>query len=149
MTFESHDEVFDIWMLLRRCSNAIVRSREKELKKYGASPVQAAALRAIKNKHEPTSAGEIAQYLHRESQSVSGLLNRMEDRNLIQRVKDNSDSRITRVVMTQKGEALHQKTKDSQVVDRIMSSLSTDELGQFAEYLERLMSKALENLKNS
>jgi len=150
MKQETTDEIFYLWVLLRRSSNAILRARAIELQKYKSSPIQAAVLRAIiERKGKWMTAGEIAEYLFRKNQTVSGLLNRMEANGLIKRKTDKDDNRIRRVMPTNKGKKLYEKIRHSEAITTIMSALSVEECEKFEKTQLLIKSKALEKIENS
>ena len=150
MKQENADEIFYLWVLFRRSSNAILRARAIELQKYKSSPIQAAVLRAIiERKGKRMTSGEIAEYLFRENQTVSGLLNRMEANGLIKRKTDKEDNRIRRVMPTNKGKKLYEKIRHSETITTIMSALSEEECEKFEKILLLIRSKAMEKIGNS
>lgn len=50
--------------------------------------------------------GQLAAHLRQETHSVSGLLNRLEDNDLITRVRDRQDRRVVHIGLTHDGRAL-------------------------------------------
>jgi len=87
------DEFPDLYFLFARARYAVFRDREKELQRCGLSPEQAQVLfvaQALGNKSTPA---EIARILIRQPHTVSVIINRMENKGLIKKVKDKRPSR--------------------------------------------------------
>jgi len=142
----STDEYYDLWKLLNEARDAILKTRETELAPFDISGVQARVLFFIQANKEPTTPAELSRWLFRESQSVSGLLSRMEKQGLVKRVKDLDRKNQVRIVITEKGrQAYHQSTRRKSI-QRIMSSLSKEERRQLKSYLQTLKDKALKEL---
>lgn len=140
------EQFLDTWALFRRAANAMLKAREKELHQAGIRSIHAAVLRSIKAYGEPMTPAELSRWLFRESQTVAGLLNRMEEKGLVRRVKVDKDRRLTKVAITKKGEDVFDKISNSEVIFRIMSTLSEGELKQFRNYVARIMSKSMEEI---
>lgn len=54
---------------------------------------------------------ELANQTYKDKSSLSYLLNNMEKKSLISRIENSSDKRSKLIVLTEKGQALHQKIK--------------------------------------
>ena len=79
----SVDRDFKLWVLLHQTRDAVHKSAEKELRRFGLSPMEAALLFAVHAIGERATPAEISRWLFRESHSVSGLLDRMEKKGLV------------------------------------------------------------------
>lgn len=62
--------------------------------------------------HEGSYASEIAPNMGMESTSLSRLIHSLEEKKLIQRVADNNDRRKTKIVLTTKGKAAKELSKN-------------------------------------
>src|SRR4051812_27436848 len=55
---------------------------------------------------EPKPMGELAQHMHCDSSNITGIVDRLEERGLVQRQADERDRRIKLVALTEAGRAL-------------------------------------------
>ena len=144
--FESRNAALNTWMLLRQAWEATLRATEKDLKKKGATLAEADVLFVVDNYEGPTTPAEIARWVFRRTQSVAGLLNRMEKRDLVERRKDQEDRRLTRIVMTQKGKQLYASADSTGTIQKIMSCLSPQDTEHLERCLKQLRQCALQHL---
>ncbi|MHC1578967.1 MAG: MarR family winged helix-turn-helix transcriptional regulator [Dehalococcoidia bacterium] len=145
--FSTVDRDYRLWVLLLQTSDAIYKAREKELSPLGLSAMAAAALFVIKLIGERATPAEISRWMFRESHSVSGLLDRMQEKGLIKRTKDLEKKNLVRVSLTDKGKQAYESSLDIEAIHRILSSLSEEQRQQLATCLEILRNKAVEELR--
>lgn len=135
---------YELWVLLHQTVDAMVKARDKELEPLGLTRMQNAVLYIVKTIDGPATPAEISRWLFREAQTVSGLLDRMESQGLVRRVKDLERKNQVRVALTEKGEEVFRRTRDLNVIRRILASLSQKDLDDLRAPLETLRNKALE-----
>ena len=98
---------------LYRTTNTVVRELDQRMtREHDVTFVQAVTLLAIDSFAQPQP-HLVAQYLSQQSQTVTGVLDRIERAGLIERLRDMSDRRAVRLVLTPKGSALVQRLRDS------------------------------------
>ncbi len=103
----------DLVTALYRTTNTVVRELDQRLiREHDVTFVQAVTLLAIDSFEQPQP-HLVAQYLSQQSQTVTGVLDRIERAGLIERLRDMSDRRAVRLVLTQKGAALAERLRDS------------------------------------
>jgi len=144
----THEEFYADYIVFRRCANALIGAREKELRKVGATTAKAAVLHAIAHFGGTATPGEIARWLVLEPHSVVGTVSRMERDGMVNRVRGSNthDRRITYITLTKEGQVLWKKIKDSrELITRLFSSLSEESLELFRKQLELLRALALEH----
>jgi DNA-binding MarR family transcriptional regulator len=66
-------------------------------------------LDALKNLGAPCSQRQLAQCLHFDASNVTDIVDRLEERGLVQRTIDPNDRRVRRLVLTTDGEAVRAK----------------------------------------
>jgi DNA-binding MarR family transcriptional regulator len=66
-------------------------------------------LDALKNLGAPCSQRELAQCLHFDASNVTDIVDRLEERGLVQRTIDPNDRRVRRLVLTPEGEEVRAK----------------------------------------
>lgn len=137
---------YELWVLLHQTTDAMVRTREDELRQFSISRMQSAVMFIVKAIEGPATPAEISRWLFREPHTVSGLLNRMEKQGLVRRVKDLERKNLIRVTLTEKGEKAYHQSRELKVIHEILSCLSPKERDNLRTYLERLRNKALREL---
>jgi DNA-binding MarR family transcriptional regulator len=78
----------------------------------------------------PMTVSELAQLLHVSAPSASALLDRMEERSLVQRVRDLTDRRVVHVEMSEHGRSVVEELtwlKQDQL-QRLLGAMTEDEL---------------------
>jgi len=137
------------WITIYKAYNAIFKLTELALLPHGLSLPQLHLLAVLKKGDGPITTGEIGQAMVKASQTITGLVDRVEEPGLVERVFDKSDRRKTWVRLTEKGE---QKFAEAfPVVNRLAEELSavlTDqELQDLQAKLEKLRGAAMDRLE--
>lgn len=138
------DVDYSLWWLIVHMRRAMYKARAKELFQYGITPEEAAVLFIVKAIGPRATPAEISRWLLREPHSTSGLINRMEKKGLIRKVKDLERKNMVRVAITEKGQQSHNQSAKRGTIHRIMSALDGDERQQMWEYVRKLRDKAFE-----
>jgi DNA-binding MarR family transcriptional regulator len=92
-----------ILVALRRITRAIDLRSRTLLQDYGLTAPQLATLNTI-SRMQPVAVSEIAKQIHLGKPTVTGILNRLERRRLIQRMRGQQDRRSVVVRLTPEGE---------------------------------------------
>jgi DNA-binding MarR family transcriptional regulator len=134
------DLTYDVLLLLAQTSDVIYRSLEAELDEKDITLAQLRLLLVLSRKDRPLTPAELCRYLFRKSQTMTNMLNRLEERGYVEIMRDQKDKRLVMVHMTDKGQQLLNTHTQwiSKAADEIVSCFSEDELQQFKEYLTRL-----------
>ena len=137
------------WVTLYQAHNAIFKVAELALLPHNLSLPQLHLLAILKKADGLVTTGEIGQAMVKASQTITGLVDRVEEPGLVERVFDRSDRRKTWVRLTKKGE---QKLAEAYpVANRLAEELSavlTDpELQDLQAKLEKLRSAAMDRLE--
>ncbi len=136
-----------IWILLYQARDAMVRAREKELRGTGLTLAQLALLYIVKELEPKPTLTNIGRWMFRETHTVFALVETMEKRGLVKKVKDLERKNLVRVVITKKGEEAYQSALQKRTgVGEIMSVFSEEEKDEFIDYLTRVRDKSLEKL---
>lgn len=141
------DPDYELWVLLCQACDATRRARENEVREFGISMMQAAVLFIVKTIGERATPAEISRWLFREPHTVSGLLDRMEKQGLVRRLNNLERKNLVRVVITEKGEEVYQRSREMKVIGTILSCLSPKQRQNLRAYLETLRDKTLEELR--
>lgn len=99
-------------MTLIDAANIAQRGLEKRLSHLNLSVAQERILALVYFAKEPLTPSMLAALLLQETHSVSGLLNRLEDRDLITRTRDRQDRRVVWVGLTDDGKKVAEEAID-------------------------------------
>lgn len=103
----------DLVTALYRTTNTVVRELDQRLmREHDVTFVQAVTLLAIDSFDQPQP-HLVAQYLSQQSQTVTGVLDRIERAGLIERLRDMSDRRAVRLVLTPKGATVARRLREA------------------------------------
>jgi DNA-binding MarR family transcriptional regulator len=107
----------------------------------GLSYQQFLVLIVMKKLGDNANATEMAKLLDKNTNTLSTILDRMEEKGLVKKIRDTQDRRLVWAVMTAKGkEKLTVTTKASLVVfEKLTSVFTKEEMEQFDTLLEKLM----------
>ena len=130
-----------VWALLYEASHVIYRLQMKELKSLGLMPRQAVALLLIQNSNEPLTPAQVARLQLRGRNSISVLLNRMEEEGLIRKTQDPKNRKRQRLSLTEKGEEARKATEAGKTIATIFSALSKKECQLLTSCLEKLLDR--------
>lgn len=136
------------WLLLHQTYNLVSKTENATFAKVGLTTQRLAVLMAIKYIKDPVTQSDVANWLDRRESSISMLLDRMEKDGLVDRMRDLSDHRWVRLVLTEEGEkALEQATIVGwQLVQQILDRLTDDEMQTLIRLLEKVRERAYECL---
>ena len=136
------------WITLYQAYNAIFKLTELTLLPHNLSLPQLHLLGVLKKGGEILTTGEIGRAMVKASQTITGLVDRLEEPGLVERVFDRRDRRKTWVRMTEKGE--RKLAEAAPAANRLAEDLSgvlTDqELQDLQAKVEKLRSAAMERL---
>jgi len=127
-------------------SNGLVESYTDTnlIKKTRLSFEQFLVLSAMNKLGPEANATEMAKMFHKNTNTLSTLLDRMEQKGLVKKIRDTKDRRLVFAVMTPKGrESLTACTQESLAIyNKLASAFSKEEMKEFYALLEKLMKNA-------
>lgn len=91
--------------------------------------------------NEEQTVGQLGEKLLLDSGTLTPLLKRMEQKDMVVRKRSSEDERIVKLSLTKKGKAMHDKAKD--IPHRLMESMkiSEDELLALKMLITRILNK--------
>ncbi|MFQ5798387.1 MAG: MarR family winged helix-turn-helix transcriptional regulator [Bacteroidota bacterium] len=135
---QRHHEV-EILRSLRRIIHAVDLHSRKLMARYQLTAPQLLCLQAIVD-HGPLTAARIADAVYLSPSTLVGILDRLERKGLIERVRDEDDRRLIKLTATQRGLELS-KTAPSPLTDSLIRALR-----RLADQDQESISRSLQRL---
>ena len=135
-----------VWMLLHQTYNSISRCEEALFAQFDLTARQHAILMAIKYIDAPANPTQIADWVDRNLNSITLIVDRMEKNGLVRRTRDPEDRRSFRLVVTEKGEEYLKRSAQEAItlVMRLLENLSEEELQLLKTLLEKVRLQAIQ-----
>jgi DNA-binding MarR family transcriptional regulator len=135
-------------MLSFQLGAAVRRMVEVALQSHDLSPPQFHLLGALKSGGGILSTGEIARIMLRASQTITGLVDRLEAQGLVQRQVDARDRRKSNVSITTLGERRLSEAQPTanRLAESIVSPLTVEELQDLEAKMRKLVANAWQKL---
>lgn len=127
--------------LLTTAQHSVFQEMSTRLAVYDLTPVQYDVLYCLwcKNKNKPK---EIAEELRLENPTISGVLERMEKKELIKREISKEDRRFVEICLTSKGESLQEPVLQTvEEVNRDVMNMIPEEKQTELKQLLRILAK--------
>ncbi|MGH2584033.1 MAG: MarR family winged helix-turn-helix transcriptional regulator [Dehalococcoidia bacterium] len=136
------------WTLLYQTYTAVFKTMERALLPLGISPPQAFALAAIYYTTEPMTPGRLAGLLAQETQSLTGLVDRMETQGWVTRRRDLPDRRTIRLALTPAGEAKLDEVMpfNAKAAAEVFAGLTPNRLAELSRTLDEMRPVVLEQI---
>ena len=122
--------------LLTTSQHRVFQEVSKRLEYYDVTPVQYGVLYCLW-KGDTTTPKEIASELKLENSTISGILDRMEKKDLLKRQVSTEDRRYIEVVLTEKGASLEKPVLDT------IDQANLDILASIPEEEQQILKKNL------
>jgi MarR family 2-MHQ and catechol resistance regulon transcriptional repressor len=136
------------WVSLYQTYNAIFKVTELALLPHNLSLPQFHLLSVLKRGGGILTTGEIGREMVKASQTITGLVDRLEAQGFVERRFDRRDRRKTWVQLTAKGERKWEEAMPvaNRLAERMYSVLTDRELAQLGAKTEKLRAIAMEDL---
>jgi MarR family transcriptional regulator, 2-MHQ and catechol-resistance regulon repressor len=132
-------EALDAYVKLLRASRAVLARVEPRLTAAGLTTTQFGVLEAILHKG-PLSQRDLSHKVLTSPGNMTDLVDKLEARGLVRRVRQKADRRAVRVELTAEGRRLIEPlfAAHAQDIDAAMAGLGTEELRQLDGLLRKL-----------
>lgn len=133
--------VKDIVSSIRKLVRATHLDSSEMKKRYGLTGPQCAVLRILNNEGAMSSV-DLSRKLFVTPSNITGIIDRLEKKNMVERIKRPHDRRITLISLTDKGTEISQKIPDpieSRLIDEL-GKLNKDEIEEILEALKLTLS---------
>jgi DNA-binding MarR family transcriptional regulator len=109
---------------------------------FDLAPAQLGALKAL-DPNEPVPMRYLAQALACDNSNVTGIVDRLEARGLVERRADPNDRRVKMLVVTPEGAALRRRVKERmEEPPEVLKQLTADEQRELRDLLRKALGKA-------
>jgi DNA-binding MarR family transcriptional regulator len=132
--------ISEIMQSLRRIFKAVQQYSEEVLKEFGVTGPQLWALRTIYIEGQ-VSMGELSQRMYLHISTVSGVVDRLEEKGYVERVRGDSDRRVVKISLTKAGKRLVQRGPEAAQGKLLhgLESLSRQEVLLIRSSLEKVV----------
>ncbi len=147
--FDHQDVQTRIWINWYHTSGMITKYADSRLSKIrGLSYQQFLVLLIMKRLGDNANATEMAKKLDKNTNTLSTILDRMEEKGLVKKIRDTEDRRLVWAITTEKGkEKLATTIKASWAMfEKLTSCFSQEEMKTFDALLEKLMKHTSQEL---
>jgi DNA-binding MarR family transcriptional regulator len=126
--------------LMARLHRSLRRNYDRQLKSFGLTPCQFEVLMTLWSE-DGIVLGELRRRVSRDGPTITGVVDRMEKKMLVKRIRDPRDRRVVKVHLTAKGENLKgdlERTKKL-IMEKITRSLSLKDMNSLVTLMEKMM----------
>mgnify|MGYP002476149478 FL=1 len=126
--------------LMARLHRSLRRNYDRQLKSFGLTPCQFEVLLTLWSE-DGIVLGELRRRVSRDGPTITGVVDRMEKKMLVKRIRDPRDRRLVKVHLTSKGENLKgdlERTKKL-IMEKITRSLSLKDMNALVSLMEKMM----------
>jgi DNA-binding MarR family transcriptional regulator len=134
---KKNNQDINLYILLDQTDSIITNAIELEIKHLRMTQPQVRVLTMLSREDRPVTLDELANWTLKEFNSVSTLINRMEKKGLIKKVKKTGELK-TYVTLTEKGSNLYHKQITERSIHLIFDKLTSEEKQQLDLILKKL-----------
>ena len=138
---KANDPRIKLHALLDSTRETIQKAVKMELAQYQMSQSQVKVMHMLAQSEEGLTPGQLSESAIRELNSITTLINRMQKKGLVTKVKKNGDHK-TYVFLTDKGMDIYNNTVTERSIMLIFDTLSDEEKDQLTTLLSKLQTKA-------
>ncbi len=131
-----------------RLNNALIKQKNRHMSELDLTAIQADVLMYILNHHETQEINQldIQEVFKLTNPTVSGIVDRLEEKGFIKRVRSEKDARYRSLIPLPKGETLHPELKRSaeEAEKRFVRDMTPEEAAEFKRLLQIALKTAEE-----
>ncbi len=138
-------EIYQAWVAIGQAAISLERAVDTRLRPWNLNQAQGAALLVLAQ-HGPQRMSHLARFLLQQTQTTTDLVDRLERRDLVRRIRHATDRRVVLVEITDSGRALLAEIGDAawSVGQQVFGEVAEKELTQTTETVRRIRDAAAE-----
>ena len=146
MSQVSSSDSTELWRSVTDAWKKLYRASERNLSGLGLSIPELRVLKLL-HKSTPVTMAGLSKELMLTQAAMTGLVDRLEEEGLADRVRSKEDRRIVRIALTTKGERVFREAEKihRQFVEKVLESVEDEEILELSSVLNKL-AKASEQL---
>jgi DNA-binding MarR family transcriptional regulator len=122
MNQNNESVIQDLVLSIRHLIRAVYLDSQKISKRYGLTEPQSAVIRNLYN-NGPMSSADLSRKLFVTPSNITGIIDRLEKKQLVERTKKKGDRRIALITLTDTGKQLS-KTLPDPIMKKFISALA-------------------------
>ena len=122
MNPQNESVIQDLVWSVRRLVRAVYLDSQKISKRYGLTEPQSAVLRNLFN-NGPVSSAELSRTLFVTPSNITGIVDRLEKKQFIKRIRKDGDRRVVLITLTESGKELG-KTLPDPIMEKFVAELA-------------------------
>jgi DNA-binding MarR family transcriptional regulator len=136
----SGHSAISVWIRFLKAYNLIVREARMRLSDH-CTIAQFDILAQLSRDRAGSTLTDLSKHLLVTAGNLTGIIDRMEKLELVKRIPDPQDRRVTRVQLTEKGRSLARTVipRHRKDIDQLFSSLNPRELEQLRSLMDKLI----------
>lgn len=140
---KNYDARASVGTLIHRSRAAVVEALDRELVQFDMSAAQYVVVSMLAEGRCDTAAQLCAQMPY-DPGAMTRMLDRLEQKQLLRRVRSPENRRSARLELTEDGATLQPRLRAASiaVINRVLHGFSTEEARQLESFLERLLANA-------
>jgi DNA-binding MarR family transcriptional regulator len=141
--FLLNDPRLQAYLQIHQTVDSIIKYETKIFRSIGLTPETFSILRAIKNLPPPVIEHDIADCVDRNTNSMTMIIDRMERKGLLERIRDPQDRRVKKIILTPKAEKAYKEANllALRLISEILLNITTTEIQSFNLILEKILDK--------
>jgi DNA-binding MarR family transcriptional regulator len=112
--------------------------RRYELAHFNITPQQIGVMRFMQKFPTACTILQLREVMRRSNSSLVAIINRLEQKGLVQRQTDSKNKKYTRVFVTEKGKELYKKAMEMSAFPIIISSLPVEDRHRLKSYINTI-----------
>ncbi len=135
--------IYQAWVAIGQAAIALERAMDARLRPWNLNQSQGAALFVLAQ-HGPQRMSHLARFLLQQTQTTTDLVDRLERRDLVRRIRHETDRRVVLVEITEQGRTLLREIGDTawSVGRDSFGDVPEQELGRATETLRQVRDAA-------
>lgn len=137
--------IYQAWVAISQAAISLERAVDARLRPWNLNQSQSSALQVLAQ-HGPQRMSHLARFLLQQTQTTTDLVDRLERRGLVRRIRHESDRRVVLVEITEQGRALLDEIGDTAwaVGVEAFGDLGEKDLRRATETVRRIRDAAAE-----